>query len=135
MSCVEFVTAFKIDRFELRILGYELVMSPTQVGYLDESLVPAFEAHYVELVRVLDGFHVVQSSKVIIILFYVHVFGEPVLSVIKVSLGVSCIRDVLYKFGANAVLIERGFNFIDFYCIPLDSPALESTILSLTGSF
>ena len=59
----------------------------------------------------------------------------PIEFLFQVSLCVSCIRDVLAKFGLHAVLLERGFNSIDFYCVPTDCPSLESTLLSVTGSF
>ena len=64
MSWVEFITAFKIESFELRVLGYELFLSPTQLELLDERLSIAFETHYDRLVRVLDGFHVIHLDKV-----------------------------------------------------------------------
>ena len=70
MHWVEFITAFTINSFELRILGYGLFLSPTQLGLLDEKLSVAFEVHYERLVRILDGFHVIDPVKV----FILHVF-------------------------------------------------------------
>ena len=64
MACVEFITAFVIRRFEMRILGYELHLSPTMIETIDESLALAFESHYHGLVQVLEGFHLIDTEKV-----------------------------------------------------------------------
>ena len=79
MSWVEFITAFAIDRFELRILGYEVHVSPTLIEALDESLAVAFESHYKGLTRILDGFHLVEHDKVSLfsccdVFIFLHVF-------------------------------------------------------------
>lgn len=64
MAGVEFITAFVLDRFEIRILGYEVTVSPTVLLNLDEELCLAFETHHARLRRILDGFHVLESDKV-----------------------------------------------------------------------
>ena len=64
MSGVEFITAFVLDRFEIRILGYEVTVSPTILLNLDEELCLAFETHHDRLRRILDGFHVIETEKV-----------------------------------------------------------------------
>ena len=73
MSGVEFITAFVLGRFELRILGYEVTVSPTALLSLDDELCSAFETHHVRLRRVLDGFHLLDSDKVILFNFFVNV--------------------------------------------------------------
>ena len=67
MSCVDFITAFVINRLELRVLGYGITISPTQIALLDDELMPAFEVHYDQLLRVLDGFHLVGHDKVFVL--------------------------------------------------------------------
>lgn len=50
------------------------------------------------------------------------------------SLGVSCLRDLLDGYNITAVLLERSHNRLDVYCIPSNCPGLETTILNLTGA-
>lgn len=69
MSGVEFITAFVMDRFEIRILGYELFVSPSTLASVDEELCVAFEAHHDRLRRINDGFHVLSSNKVSLLLY------------------------------------------------------------------
>ena len=64
MAGVEFITAFVLDHFEIRILGYEVTVSPTVLLNLDEELCLAFETHHGRLRRIIDGFHVLESDKV-----------------------------------------------------------------------
>ena len=64
MSGVEFITAFVLGRFELRILGYEVTVSPTTLLSLDEELCLLFEAHHERFRRIIDGFHTLESDKV-----------------------------------------------------------------------
>ena len=67
MSGVEFITAFAIGKFELRILGYEVFVSPTQLLALDEEICVAFELHHSRLRSIIDGFHLLDNDKVKII--------------------------------------------------------------------
>ena len=64
MSGVDFITAFVLGRFELRILGYEVSVSPTTLLSLDEELCLALETHHDRLRRILEGFHALDSDKV-----------------------------------------------------------------------
>ena len=64
MSSLEFLTAFRISKFEIRILGYEVSASPTLLSSLDEKLCPCFEIHHGELRQVHDGFHFLESAEV-----------------------------------------------------------------------
>ena len=63
-SCVDFITAFVIQRFELRVLSCEVQVSPTMIESIDDAQVVAFETHYRGLTRVLDGFHLIEHNMV-----------------------------------------------------------------------
>ena len=66
MSGVEFITAFKLGRFELRLVGYEVIVSPSSLLELDEELCTVFELHHEHFRRILDGFHLLPNDKVCI---------------------------------------------------------------------
>ena len=68
MSGVEFLTAFKLGRFELRLVGYEVTVSPSTLLGLDEELCTLFELHHERFRRILDGFHLLPNDKVFFIL-------------------------------------------------------------------
>ena len=64
MAGLEFMTAFRLKKFEIRILGCEVHLSPSSMASLDDKLCPCFELHHAELQQVLDGFHFLDSCEV-----------------------------------------------------------------------
>lgn len=64
MSSLDFVTAFRLARFEIRVLGLGVKMSPTSLLSLDQDLCLSFETYYRGLVNVIEGFHFLDSDQV-----------------------------------------------------------------------
>lgn len=61
---LDFLTAFRLSRFEIRVLGYEVTVSPTLLAELDVHLCSYFEMYHADLRRVPDGFHFLDSCEV-----------------------------------------------------------------------
>ena len=61
---MDLLTAYEIGSFMLRVLGFELHVSPTLLDQIDGRLMIAFDSHHDRLIRVLDGFHVLDHEKV-----------------------------------------------------------------------
>ena len=73
---MDFITAFCLGCFQIRMLGLGLHISPTLVDIIDQSLSSLLELHHHQLMKIADGFHLVSGDKVIIFeLFFYSILG------------------------------------------------------------
>ena len=61
---MDFVTAFVLNSFELRVLALDPGLSPSSLLDLDSRLQTCMELHCPSWMRVNDGFHILARDKV-----------------------------------------------------------------------